>query len=90
MSAYIARLKRDMDPISAPAAAPSLRQRFIDWYADLPEIARRRPFAMVEFERGLNTQGKYVSPILVEFGWRRGRRWSSQAQYNRYWLPPTI
>lgn len=87
-SAYIAGLNAGLEVASAPPAAPSLRQRFIDWYAVLPEIARQRPFAMVELERALSTQGKYLSPILLEFGWRRGRKWRSRGQYNRYWIPP--
>ena len=89
-SAYIANLNRALEMAASPeAAAPSLRQRFIDWYASLPEISRQRSFAMVEFERAVSTQGKYLSPILLELGWRRGRKWNSQGQYNRLWVPPT-
>lgn len=87
-SAYIASLNKDFELATSPPAAASLRQRFIDWYAALPDIARQRPFAMTELERALSTQGKYLSPILLELGWCRGRRWSSRGQYNRYWLPP--
>jgi hypothetical protein len=87
-SAYIAGLNAGLEVASSPPAAPSLHQRFIDWYATLPEIARQRPFAMIELERALSTQGKYLSTILLELGWRRGRKWSSRGQYNRYWLPP--
>lgn len=88
-SAYISSLNADLDLATSPPAVPSLRQRFIDWYAALPEIARQRPFAMAELERALCTQGKYLSPILLELGWRRGRKWSSRGQYNRYWTPPS-
>jgi hypothetical protein len=45
---------------------------------------------MSEFEVALNTQGKYISPVLLELGWKRKRRWASGGgQYNRYWKPPT-
>lgn len=87
-SAYISGLNAGLEVASSPPAANSLRQRFIDWYAALPEIARQRPFAMAELEQALSTQGKYLSPILLELGWRRGRKWSSRGQYNRYWIPP--
>ena len=88
-SAYIAGLNAGLEVASSPPAATSLRQRFADWYATLPEIARQRPFAMAELERALSTQGKYLSTILLELGWRRGRKWSSRGQYIRYGLPPS-
>ena len=88
ITAYIAHLNRDLETGSLLAAAPSLHQRFISWYAALPEIARHRPFAMVELEVALSTQGRYLSPILLSLGWNRRRRWSGGGQYNRYWLPP--
>jgi hypothetical protein len=92
MSAYIAQLKREADVCyrQTPIGSPGLMERFLAWYSALPEITRSRPFAMVEFEQALSTQGKCLSPILLELGWRRGRRWSSQGQYNRYWTPPHI
>ena len=43
---------------------------------------------MVEFEGALKTQGKYISPVLLELGWRRKRVWSTTGQYHRYWEPP--
>ena len=90
ISAYISALNRKLEAERQATAAspPELRQRFIDWYAAIPEIARQRPFAMIELERALGTQGKWLSPILLELGWRRGRKWISRGQYNRYWLPP--
>lgn len=91
MSAYVSSLNRLAEayhaPISAPKA-PDLRQRFLEWYASLPEISRNRGFAMAEFEAALSTQGKYLSHILLNLGWMRKRRWSSGGQYNRYWVPP--
>lgn len=87
MSAYIKRLESLM-VTDCPIRSP-LRQQFLDWYGALPEIARHRPFSMVEFEKALGTQGKYISPVLLELGWQRKRRWSSLGQYHRYWVPPT-
>src|SRR4051812_11272454 len=88
-SAYVAGLNRSLVSIASAAEVLSLRQRLVNWYGSLPEIARGRPFAMAEIERALSTQGKYLSPILLELGWRRGRKWSSRGQYNRYWVPPS-
>ena len=88
MSAYIELLNRlvaEQVPIQS-----SLKLRFVDWYDNLPEVARHRPFAMQEFELALGTQGKYISPVLLGLGWRRKRRWSSQGQYHRYWVPPNM
>ena len=87
-SAYISRLNRSLEQVPAAQATRSLRQRLVDWFASIPEITRDRPFAMIELEQALGTQGKYLSPILLELGWRRGRKWSSKGQYNRYWTPP--
>jgi hypothetical protein len=89
-SAYIASLNRALETVASPDAAPSLRQRLLDWFAALPDITRNRPFAMAELERALSTQCKYLSPVLLELGWRRGRKWSSQGQYNRFWVPPGL
>ncbi|BFG72108.1 hypothetical protein PTKU46_01410 [Paraburkholderia terrae] len=88
MSAYIKQLNRMAEANSLQT--PPLQQQFQAWYASLPEIARCRPFSMVEFERALGTQGKYISPVLLDLGWRRERRWSSRGQYHRYWVPPQI
>lgn len=90
MVAYISALNRELEKQTTSAAAtkPDLRQRFIEWYSALPEIARQRAFAMVELERALGTQGKYLSSILLSLGWQRNRRWTSDGQYNRYWMPP--
>ena len=91
-SAYIAGLNRDMlaESTRPQPAAHDLRQRFLDWYSTLPAVSRNRPFAMVELEEALGTQGKYLSPILLGLGWTRKRKWSSQGQYHRYWLPPSV
>ena len=89
-TAYIATLNREMRGCEdqAPSAAPDLLQQFLDWYINLPEITRQRPFAMVELEQALSTQGKYLSPVLLSLGWQRRRKWISQGQYPRYWVPP--
>lgn len=91
MSAYIARLNLDIERAAAAISvpAPDLRQRFIEWYAAIPEISRQRAFAMIELERAFSTQGKYLSPILLSLGWQRRRKWSDGGQYCRYWLPPS-
>lgn len=88
MSAYIKQLNR-MAEAQTPITPP-LRQKLLDWYRTLPEISRCRAFSMIEFETALNTQGKYISPVLLELGWQRKRRWSSRGQYLRYWLPPPL
>ncbi|MBP0594568.1 hypothetical protein J8I87_33895 [Paraburkholderia sp. LEh10] len=86
MSAYIKQLNRMLE--TASVTQPQLQQRFQAWYNSLPEITRTRPFSMIEFERALGTQGKYISQMLLELGWQRRRRWSSQRQYHRFWVPP--
>lgn len=88
-SAFIARLNREMleSAVQQPCTPP-LRQRFIDWYASLPEITRDRPFAMTELERALGTQGKHLSPVLLSLGWQRRRKWTGTGQYPRFWMPP--
>ncbi|BCF95568.1 hypothetical protein PPGU19_001370 [Paraburkholderia sp. PGU19] len=86
MSAYIKQLNR-MLQTTLPTQSP-LRQQFENWYGSLPEIVRNRPFSMVEFEVALDTQGKYISAVLLDLGWRRKRRWNTRGQYHRYWEPP--
>jgi hypothetical protein len=86
MSAYIKRLE-NLATTDLPVRS-LLQQRFTEWYSSLPEIARNRPFSMIEFEVALGTQGKYISPVLLELGWQRKRRWNSRGQYHRYWVPP--
>lgn len=90
MSAYIARLNQRLAMERELPIEPrnTLRERFLDWYNGLPEISRNRAFAMAELEAALCTQGKYLSTILLNLGWHRGRRWDSKGQYSRYWLPP--
>lgn len=87
MTAYIRSLNRGLEA-SPTLAVPDLRLRFVEWYDCLPEISRNRPFAMIELERALSTQGKYLSPILLSLGWRRKRKWTGGGQYSRYWVPP--
>jgi hypothetical protein len=88
MSAYIALLKKQMVAQTPPPQPLSLRQHFLDWYRSLPEFARNRRFAMSELEAALNTQGKWISPVLLDLGWQRKRIWSTTGQYHRYWQPP--
>jgi hypothetical protein len=44
---------------------------------------------MLEIEKALKTQGKWLSPVLLELGWQRTRIWSTGGQYHRYLEPPT-
>lgn len=91
MSAYLAELNRIKMDLEQPGHAQphaDLRARFLAWHSSLPEVSRCRPFAMVEFEQALHTQGKHLSPILLGLGWQRKRKWNSKNQYHRYWVPP--
>lgn len=78
MSAFIKSLQRSLE-IEAGAAVllskPGLKERFIDWFASVPEISRVRPYSMVELERALGTQGRFLSPVLESLGWERRRKW---------------
>ena len=86
---YAAQLRREAEPRRAQPSQPSsLRDRFVSWYASLPAISRDRRFSMAEFETALKTQGRYISPVLLELRWQRKRVWSTTGQYFRYWLPP--
>lgn len=89
-SAYVKSLYRGLpdEEGNAPLSQTSLRQRFIGWFDSVPEISRMRPYAMSELEQALNTQGRYLSPILLSLGWQRRRKWSTRGQYHRYWVPP--
>jgi hypothetical protein len=88
MSAYIAKLIRLSATQSPPSQTLSLRQRFLNWYRSLPEFTRNRRFAMSELEVALKSQGKHISPVLLELGWQRKRIWSTTGQYHWYWVPP--
>ena len=87
---YAAQLNKQVEAQRAQRAQPSsMRDRFSRWYDSLPAVSRERRFAMSELEVALKTQGKYISPVLLELGWRRKRIWSTTGQYHRYWEPPT-
>ncbi len=86
---YAAQLRKAAEARQAQPSQPSsLRDRFSSWYRGLPSVSRDRRFSMSEFEAALKTQGKYISPVLLELGWRRKRVWSTTGQYHRYWQPP--
>jgi hypothetical protein len=89
-SAYITRLNRELAQTATDPelSMPDLRQRFLSWFDSVPEISRNRPFSMIELERALGTQGKYLSPILLSLGWTRKRKWTGSGQYPRFWVPP--
>jgi hypothetical protein len=89
MSAYCDRLKKAQEP-ATQAPKQNLQRRFVAWYNGLPEVSRERLFSMTEITSTLKTQGRFISPILLELGWRRKRRWSKTNQYFRYWVPPTL
>ena len=86
MSAYINQLKQQQDYSHPPQT--SLRQKIIDWHRNLPEVSRNRAFSMQEIEDAVKSQGRYISTVLLELGWQRKRKWSTNGQYFRYWLPP--
>lgn len=91
-SAYIRSLQRSLEAeaVAGPQqlSKPDLKQRFIEWFANVPEISRMRPYGMEELERALGTQGRFLSPVLYSLGWERRRKWSSTGQSPRYWVPP--
>ncbi|MDE8651433.1 hypothetical protein [Novosphingobium album (ex Liu et al. 2023)] len=92
-SAYTKSLQRSIDADLSTKQQLSnspLEARFIQWLDSQPEISRIRPYSMIELERALNTQGRYISSILLRHGWQRRRKWSSRGQYHRYWMPPGI
>lgn len=90
-SAYIRTLQRCLEAEDAPPQLfkPDLKQRFVEWFASVPEISRLRPYSMVELERALGTQGRFLSPILAGLGWERRRKWSNKGANPRYWVPPS-
>ncbi len=89
-SAYISALNRQLLEQKSESARPmlGLSERFCLWFDGVPEISRMRPYSMSELEKALGTQGKYLSPILIKFGWERRRKWATRGQYLRYWAPP--
>lgn len=92
MVAYIEELKRyaAAHAQKVPPKKQNLRERFLDWYQGLPQFVRHRPFSMSEFETALKTQGKHLSPVLLELGWRRKRIWSTTGRYHRFWEAPDV
>ena len=90
-TAYISSLNRALleHAKERHLSKPDLRQRFVIWFESVPEISRIRPYGMVELERAMGTQGKYLSAVLLSLGWVRHRKWSGSGQYLRYWVPPS-
>jgi hypothetical protein len=89
-SSYIRSLQRSLEAeaVTQPLSKSDLKQRFLAWFDSLPEVSRNRRYSMVELERALSTQGRYISPILLGLGWKRRRDWSGKGQNQRYWVPP--
>jgi hypothetical protein len=86
-TAYIRSLEQAVT-ISQPSQSQSLRDKLLAWYHGLPAVSRDRRFSMSEIQ-SVNTQGRFISPVPLELGWRRKRVWSSTGQYHRYWEPPS-
>lgn len=89
-SAYVRSLQRSLETkeISTELSRPDIKSRFLSWLDSQPEISRFRAYSMTELEKALGTQGRHLSPILLELGWERRRKWTSKTQYLRYWMPP--
>jgi hypothetical protein len=88
MPYYVRKMLESAATADAPSPRSTLRTRFVDWYASLPEFTRTRPYLMSELSAPLKTQGRHLSPILFAEGWTRKRIWSATGQYQRYWQPP--
>lgn len=92
-SAFIRSLQRGLEAEAEAGpqqlSKPDLKQRFVEWFANVPEISRVRPYSMVELEQALGTQGRFLAPILESLGWERRRKWSSRGANPRYWVPPS-
>lgn len=69
-------------------STPDLKQRFLAWFDSQPAISRIRPYGMTELEQAIGTPGRLLSPVLLSLGWERRRKWSSNGQSPRYWVPP--
>jgi hypothetical protein len=87
-TAYIRSLEQAVTRSQFPQSQ-SLRDRLLGWYRGLPAVSRDRRFSMSEIEAALKTQGRFISPVLLELNWRRRRVWSTTGHYHRYWEPPT-
>lgn len=89
-SAYVRQLQREThaNDGTAELTPPTLEQRIVMWYESQPAVSRDRRYSMVELERALGTQGRFLSPVLCRLGWKRGRQWSSTGPNPRYWVPP--
>lgn len=89
MSAYVRTLQQAApDPAPGRPADADLKTRVQRWFEGLPEFARQRPFSIYEIEKSLSMPGRLISPALLALGWSRRRRYNSQGQQNRTWLPP--
>lgn len=79
------KIKLQKTAVVAPA---SLAERIYSWHSGLSEFLRNRPFSMSELEQVTASQGRFISPVLIQLGWSRKRKWDSQGSYHRYWVPP--
>lgn len=64
-----------------PSHPPSLRQRFVARYGSVPAVSRERRFAMSEMAVPL----EYISPVLMELGWRRKTDMEHGTAVSRIW-----
>lgn len=89
-SAMTAAWRRELleEASAARLSKPDLKQRFLAWFDNQPEISRVRPYSMVELERALGAPGRLLSPVILSLGWERRRKWSNKGPCSRYWVPP--
>ncbi|HUX30538.1 MAG TPA: hypothetical protein VMV78_07910 [Thiobacillus sp.] len=88
MSAYINQLSQHA-PAPSLTQADTLAERFDQWWVKQPLATRVRAYSIEEITTALGTQGRNLSPILIQRGWVRHRRWQHRQHYFRVWLPPT-
>jgi hypothetical protein len=69
--ACLAELNKLTEAQRSRSSQPSsVSDRFKRWYHLLPAVSRNRRFSMSVFEAAPRTQGKFISPVLLELGWR--------------------
>ena len=86
---YAAQLRKGAEARRAhPSQPSSLRDRFVIGTPRCQRFLGTDVF-LCWSRVALKTQGRYISPVLLELRWQRKRVWSTTGQYHRYWLPPT-
>lgn len=91
-AAELEAMRREQEEKGAKKRATrsrTLRERFEDWWGDLPAASKDRKYTMAEFEAALGVPGRLISPVLMELGWKRAKRpWNGTGPYRRGWEPP--